>query len=117
MSKLQTDPGPRLVLIHDARGLALEPLSGADLAYLVRETWRIGGRGLDWPAWAGAILPSGRPVTRELWAGYTALLVQAHLARRLPIAGAAWELLASHGEALQRAMAYAQRASGAGRKP
>lgn len=117
MSDVQTDLGPRLVLIHDRRDLDLQALGGADLAYLVRETWRIGGRGLDWPAWVGAILPSGRPVTRELWAGYTALLVQAHLARRLPIAGAAWELLASHGEALQRAMAYAQRAAGAGRQP
>lgn len=82
--------------------LKLDPsgLAGPDLAYLVRGLWR--GRGLELQAWAGATLPSGRPVTAKTLQTFGRLLRQAGLVRQKPVRGAPLELLASHREALAR---------------
>ena len=96
MNDQQADQRPDLVLIHEQRPLDPEPLAGGDLAYLLRETWR--RRGADWQ---GATLPSGRPVTPELWRTFERLLIRARLARRRPVRGAPLELLATHRQALE----------------
>jgi hypothetical protein len=97
MAVQETTERPNLVLIRD-RSEAPETPGGRDLAHFLRLAF--GPRGADWPAWEGAVMPSGEVMTRERWAAYVRLLVRARLATRAPVKDAPVRLLATKRQAL-----------------